>query len=180
MSERSLLECVVLGIVWKMGPITPYAIRQEFRTSPTPHFSGSAGAIYPAVRRLERDGLLASRAVRQGRRRGRQYRITKAGGAVLKSWLRPPLRPGDAGPSFDPLRTRLYFLAAVTPRQRRAFLDGAIAALEAQRPILEADEARYASVGDTFSRLASLGIRRDLETRIAWLKAVQRELQIYR
>ena len=176
MRDRSDLELVVLGIVWKMGPLTPYAIRKEFLTSPTPHFSGSAGAIYPLVRRLEDDGLLRSSPTRTGRRRSRQYRTTASGTAALKSWFRPPLPDEDAGAPFDPIRTRIYFLQAMPRSQRRVFLDDALAAMQRQLPIVRADEQRYLEAGDTFSRLASRGIRQSLESRIAWLQSVRRTL----
>ncbi|MHC5001706.1 MAG: PadR family transcriptional regulator [Planctomycetota bacterium] len=176
MTERSDLEHVVLGIVWKMGPMTPYAIRREFLTSPTPHFSGSAGAIYPLVRRLESDRLLDSEAVARGRRRGRQYRITDRGLAMLRRWLRPPIPDADAGSTFDPLRVRVYFLAALPRTQRERYLDEAIAALRARRPQIVADERRYADSGDAYSRLASRGIRLSLEARLRWLADVRREL----
>jgi len=176
MAERSDLEHVVLGIVWKMGPLTPYAIRQEFLTSPTPHFSGSAGAIYPLVRRLERDGLLASEAATQGRRRSRQYRITRAGMSALHAWLGPDHLAAESAASYDPIRTRLHFLAALPKSRRRAVLDAAIASTEEQLPALRGDEQRYIEAGDLYSQLASRGIRRSLEGRLRWLRDVRRQL----
>jgi DNA-binding PadR family transcriptional regulator len=177
MTQRSDLEHVVLGIVWKMGPLTPYAIRQEFLTSPTPHFSGSAGAIYPLVRRLERDGLLASETATQGRRRSRKYSITRAGTTTLKTWLGPGLPESDGAATYDPIRTRLYFLSALPKAKRLAVLDRALESIECQLPELESDEQRYLDSGDVFSRLASQGIRKSLEGRLKWLKGVRRQLR---
>jgi DNA-binding PadR family transcriptional regulator len=176
LADRSQLEMVVLGVVWKIGPCTPYTVRREFLTSPTPHFSGSSGSIYPLMRRLERQALLASDPVRQGRRGARRYRITPEGVQTLGRWLQPPLPVTDAAASHDPLRARLYFLGALPRRQRRAFLDGALERSRAQLPILQADEDRYAESRDDFSRLASRGIRQSIEARIAWLEEVRREL----
>ncbi|MHC4126645.1 MAG: PadR family transcriptional regulator [Planctomycetota bacterium] len=176
MAKRSDLELVVLGIVWKMGPCTPYAIRREFLTSPTPHFSGSAGAIYPLVRRLERDGLLSSKPSRQGRRRSQLYRTTRKGTAVLKRWLRPPVPLKDVAGAYDPVRLRIYFLKASPPAQRRALLDESLAEMKRRLPGLESDERRYVESGDEFSHLASRGIQKTLEARIAWLEEVRRKL----
>jgi len=176
MAGRSDLELVVLGVVWKMGPCTPYAIRREFLTSPTPHFSGSAGAIYPLVRRLERDGLLSSEAAQHGRRRSRLYRTTSKGTAVLKRWLRPPVPLKDIVGTYDPIRVRIYFLKASPPAQRRALLDESLAEMKRRIPLLEADERRYVESGDEFSRLASHGIQKSLDARIAWLEEVRRKL----
>jgi hypothetical protein len=41
----TFLEFTVLGIVAKFGPLTPYAVRRHFATSPHGHFSSSAGSI---------------------------------------------------------------------------------------------------------------------------------------
>ncbi|MHC4080322.1 MAG: PadR family transcriptional regulator [Planctomycetota bacterium] len=176
MAKRSDLELVVLGVVWKMGPCTPYAIRREFLTSPTPHFSGSAGTIYPLVRRLERDGLLSSEAAQQGRRRSRLYRTTSTGTAALKRWLRPPVPLKDIAGTYDPIRVRIYFLKASPPAQRRALLDEVLAEMKRRIPVLEADERRYVESGDEFSRLASRGIRRMLEAKMDWIREVRRAL----
>ena len=55
----SELEGAVLGVIWQEGPCTAYTIRKQFVASPSPQWSGSAGAIYPLVRRLEKKRLLA-------------------------------------------------------------------------------------------------------------------------
>src|SRR6185436_18926108 len=72
------LEQTVLGIVWRDGPCTPYHVRSVLLRSPSSHWSGSAGAIYPLVKRLEARGLARSRAVRTGRRAGREVELTDA------------------------------------------------------------------------------------------------------
>ncbi|HZE88705.1 MAG TPA: PadR family transcriptional regulator, partial [Verrucomicrobiae bacterium] len=65
----SELEGATLGVVWSEQPCTPYAIRRVFQTSPSPFWSGSAGAIYPLVERLETRGLVRAEATMTGRRR---------------------------------------------------------------------------------------------------------------
>jgi DNA-binding PadR family transcriptional regulator len=47
------LEGCVLGILWERGPCTAYAARKVLRESPSPYWSGSAGAVYPLLARLE-------------------------------------------------------------------------------------------------------------------------------
>ena len=75
MRELSELEYVVLGVVRQEAPCTPYVIRQVFAHSPSSYWSGSAGAIYPLVRRLERRGLLESTERRRGSRTSRECRL---------------------------------------------------------------------------------------------------------
>ncbi len=60
----TVLELVILGVFHKKTSSTAYAVAKEFTTSPSSHWSGSAGAIYPIVERLSERGYLARRADR--------------------------------------------------------------------------------------------------------------------
>lgn len=115
--QRALteLEGTVLGVVRLRQPCTSYRVRREFTESPSPYWSGSAGAIYPLMTRLERAGLLRSTAESTGSRRSREYRLTAAGRAALVRWLGPPVPPEVVGVPPDPLRTRVPFLEALPP-----------------------------------------------------------------
>ena len=176
MTDLSELEHVVLGIIWKKGPCTPYLVRKEFITSPSPHFSGSEGAIYPLVRRLEKRGLLTSKADRTGRRPRRLFRITQTGSTALRSWLRPPLADEIAAPGHDPLRTRMYFLAALPASKRSPFLEDAEQRLRNQIPILQAHIRDYIRIDDVFSETAARGMLHATRARIAWIIEVHRRL----
>jgi DNA-binding PadR family transcriptional regulator len=66
----SEMEGCVLALIWSGGPLMPYAIRQVFRKSPSPQWSGSAGSIYPLVDRLERRALIRSAAAGVAARAG--------------------------------------------------------------------------------------------------------------
>ncbi|HUU84065.1 MAG TPA: PadR family transcriptional regulator [Phycisphaerae bacterium] len=176
MGDLSELELVVLGIVWKRGPCTPYAVRKEFATSPSSHWSGSAGSIYPLVRRLERRGYLRSRRESQGRRARRTYTITRRGTAALRRWVCPPLPDEAAAITYDPIRTRMYFLGIVPPDRQSGFLAEAEAALRRQIRVVQAECARYAGLGDTFSHLAMTGALRIMRARIAWLANARKSL----
>ena len=70
------LETFVLGVVWLRGPCTAYVVRRELRASP--------GAVYPALKRLEEDGLLRSRAQSWGERGKQELSITPRGIEALR------------------------------------------------------------------------------------------------
>jgi DNA-binding PadR family transcriptional regulator len=130
-SHLTELEGAALGIVLRAGACTPYALRRAFATSPSRFWSGSAGAVYPLVRRLERRRLLASRADRKDRRARRLVRATPAGRRAFEDWLLDPVRAADFG--FDPLRTRLFY-ADLVPRTRlEAFLARTAGGISATR-----------------------------------------------
>src|ERR671910_829255 len=84
---------VVLGLVARDGPSTPYALKTAVGRGvahfwPSPHTK-----ISPEPGRLARLGLLAEEREQTGRRR-RSYRITADGRAALADWL------ADESPQF--------------------------------------------------------------------------------
>ena len=174
--ERTLteLENCVLGVVWQRGPCTAYTVRREFQISNSSHWSSSAGSIYPVLARLESLGLIEAEEASWGARGKKHYRVTTSGAASLKTWIGPPLPDWAGAATFDPIRTRMYFLAALPPARRRRFLE------EAER-ITRAELARFResvhmNAEDPHERLASLGIIYELEGRLKWLQVVRREM----
>jgi DNA-binding PadR family transcriptional regulator len=173
MGAHGELEHVILGLVAKFGPLTAYAVRRHFATSPTPAFSSGAGTIYPAIARLVRARLLRARADARGAQTRALLTITAAGRRRHQAWLFDPA--GDfLRPSPDPLRTRIYFLGLLPAREQRAFLARALRTLEAQVSELERYAASYPPEGATlYSNLASEGITELARARLRWLKSVR-------
>jgi DNA-binding PadR family transcriptional regulator len=167
--DLSELEGCVLGFIWKHGPTTAYAVRKEMLDSPSSHWSGSAGAIYPLLERLQQRRLVAAKAGARGERSHTSYVLTEAGSKALLAWLAPPLEPDIISIAPDPLRTRMYFLRALPPARCRAFLKRARAKLVEYARDIENAPAR-----DEFDELANRGAIRATEARIAWLDEVQR------
>ena len=169
------LESCVLGVTWQRGPCTAYVIRREFTISSSSHWSSSAGSIYPVLARLESLELIAAEEASWGTGTKKQYRITDAGLGTLKEWLGPPLEAWAGASTYDPIRTRMYFLGALTPAKRRRFV------AEAERVTREELE-RYKKGPelqnpDRFERLAATGTVYELEGRLRWLREVARELE---
>ncbi|MFN8179020.1 MAG: PadR family transcriptional regulator [bacterium] len=117
------LEGTVLGVVWSRQPCTPYQVRRQFTDSPSPHWSGSAGAIYPLMVRLEEAGLVRSQAHATGSRKSRRYRVTAEGRAALARWVGPPVGDEIVGVPPDPLRARIAFLTVLPLAKRRKLLE---------------------------------------------------------
>jgi DNA-binding PadR family transcriptional regulator len=114
------LEGATLAAIAHHGKATAYAVAQDFAQSPSEFWSGSAGAVYPLVKRLATRGLITGNAAADGKRARIDYLLTAAGTAALENWLLDAKRASGMG--FDPLRTRLVYLHLVKPEQRRAFL----------------------------------------------------------
>lgn len=121
------LEGAALGVVARDGPCTAYSVKEVFRASPSDFWSGSAGSIYPLMKRLEDRGLLISESSSTGRRGSQLYRVTRGGRAAFRRWLTDVERATAIG--FDPLRTRMVFLSALSPGALAAFRDAVDVAL---------------------------------------------------
>jgi DNA-binding PadR family transcriptional regulator len=126
------LEGAALAEVARRGTATSFAIANTFAQSPSEYWSGSAGAMYPLVQRLAKKGYLSAQAGATGKRQKLDYSITDLGRTALESWLLDAGRA--AGMGFDPLRTRLFYLELVTPKQRQKFLTQVRALGEGEHP----------------------------------------------
>jgi PadR family transcriptional regulator len=74
----------------RSGPLHGYGIVEKLRDESEGAFELAEGTVYPALYRLERAGLLASRWTQAEGRRRRVYRLTRRGRAELdrerKEW----------------------------------------------------------------------------------------------
>lgn len=170
------LECCVLGIVWREGPLTAYEIAKPFAESQSSYWSGSAGAIYPLVTRLEKKGLLAGEIATWNSRRKRVFTITPEGLRELRAWLAPPFGDDVGAASFDPIRTRLSFIEALPARQRAKFFDDAERVIREQMLILDDHMKSEREREDRLSVLTALGAIHELRARLTWLSIVRKEL----
>jgi DNA-binding PadR family transcriptional regulator len=167
----SELECFVLGVIWQLGPCSPYDIRQHLAASPSTQWSASAGAIYPLVRKLEKRRLLRSKDQATGKRKRRVYVITPAGKKVLQSWIGPPIAAHAITVAHDPLRTRARFLGVMTPMQRLAWVRAALAAMDEVERRVTGWQGEY-GVDDPFLTLITRNGQIDVDSRRAWLREV--------
>src|SRR5690242_13958235 len=76
------LDPLILATV-AQEPGHGYVILQRLKERSCGAFDLAEGTIYPALHRLERDGLLSSSWSADGGRRRRVYRITRAGRSTL-------------------------------------------------------------------------------------------------
>lgn len=166
------LEAAALGFVSSLGPCTAYRIRKCFLDSPSARFSGSAGAIYPLLSRLEERGYVTSSEVKTGKRPARAYAITRDGKQALRTWLR------DVDPAVtfadDPLRTRMLYLSELPPAARTAWFDDAEASIRSQEARIDAFAARLPAT--PFVHQANENARRLNRARLRWLEAARTAL----
>src|SRR5947209_5034528 len=111
------LEGAVLSEIHHRGQKTAFQVRRAFATSFSLEWKGSAGAIYPAVRRLVKRGLIHASAARGGRGT-RMLRVTEKGRAEMLAWACDPVRSSSIG--IDPFRLRsgIWFELSRTERRK--------------------------------------------------------------
>ena len=111
---------LVLGLVQRGGPITPYDLKRQVAATLGHFWSFPHALLYKEPARLVELGLLTEEREPGGRRR-RMFTITADGRAALGEWLaRPSLRPTELR---DAGLLQLFFMDMGTPAQRRVLAE---------------------------------------------------------
>jgi PadR family transcriptional regulator, regulatory protein AphA len=111
---------VVLGML-SLGPRSGYDIKAVVDRSTRYFWAASYGQIYPELRRLEAEGLIAGEDAPSGARSRRVYRITKAGREALREWLFGSTVTIELR---DESLLRLFFADALPHDEALVLLDG--------------------------------------------------------
>jgi DNA-binding PadR family transcriptional regulator len=123
------LRYALLALV-RVGPQSGYELQKQFAVSVGHVWHAPDSQIYPELRRMEGEGLLAGEEQTRGERGTRRlYHITPAGEQAFLDWMASP-------PEYqrvrDPAHLRAAYLEAATPAQGRAFLRAHIAQWEGE------------------------------------------------
>lgn len=177
MATITELEGVVLGIVRSLQPCTAYAVRRRIQASPSTHWSASAGSIYPLLARLEDAGLVEALADPTDGRGRRLMTLTRKGKTALRGWILEAGKPEVAANVSDALRTRTFFLDALSPTERRRVVESALLSAETFRANTEA--YRHSLAEEKGIRmLAALGGEYAAEARVRWLRELLASLKV--
>jgi DNA-binding PadR family transcriptional regulator len=171
MSDISLLGYALLGLIHQQ-PLSGYDVKKIFASTPMAGFSDSPGAIYPALGKLEKGGMIRGEIQQmQGLRRRRVFQITPAGLTSLKAWQRQPIQEEDVFRRIGELMLRFAFMDATLGAPRsQAFLEEFAAKLALHIPTLHDYLRAHAKSMPVSGRLAlECGIQ-EFETRLSWAK----------
>ena len=154
------LEGAVLEAVECRGQDTAYKIRRALERSFSVQWRGSAGAVSPAVHRLEARGLLKSSP--HPTRRGKVLALTPDGQEALHAWAKDAVLASGAG--MDPFRLRAGVWLTLPRNERRALF----AKLRTQlaRDIETLEQRDYEDLPDRIQSELAMDL---LRSRIAWL-----------
>lgn len=116
------LRLAILGLV-AMHPQSGYDLKKVFETTPMGNFSSSPGAIYPALRSLEKLGWVRGHQDKPGSLRPRVvYAITDAGDSVLRAELAKPVTHDELIWRFDLVMLRFAFIERLGHAEALRFL----------------------------------------------------------
>lgn len=123
MERISLLGYAILGLLHQEDR-SGYDLRKIFANTPMGTFSDSPGAIYPALQRLEKQGLVRGQLLpSSGRRRRRVFRPTASGRRSFKAWQTKAISQDEVIHRLDELMLRFGFMDEIAgPAQARRFL----------------------------------------------------------
>lgn len=156
------LEGAILTLLYMEGSMTSYGVRRAFLDSPSSFWSASAGAIYPALKRLEVAGLLIASDASRGKRPARSLRLSDMGKASMFEWVKSVSTA--IGPGFDPFRLRAPVWIRLEPEERKALK----AELEAS--VVDRIRAIEALDPDHPDALRHALERVQQETRLDWIR----------
>jgi DNA-binding PadR family transcriptional regulator len=156
------LEGAVLSEIHHRGALTAFKVRKAFQDSPSIEWSGSSGAVYPAIRRMTDNGLIQEMRMAQARKVN-HLSLTQAGIDSLTQWIVAPGRAVNVG--LDPFRLRAGLWPHLSPEVRKAGLQRVKGEIEAEIVHLRA----YLETLDLVERRrVELSIILQ-ETRLQWL-----------
>lgn len=115
MAGLTELEGSVLVEIGHRGNHTRFQVRRAFETSPSSSWSGSAGAVYPAIKRLVEAGLIDAGPPQSGLRT-RTLSLTSQGNKALERWFSDVAAASSIG--ADPFRSRAGLWETLAPGRR--------------------------------------------------------------
>ena len=110
------LEGAILAEIHNGGHETAFQVSRAFAQSLSLEWKGSAGAVYPAVKRLRARGFIAASAAQDGRG-ARRLRITDEGRAALMEWACDVKAATSVG--IDPFRLRAGVWTSLDVKTRK-------------------------------------------------------------
>lgn len=170
-SKIPSLGYALLGLLQK--PSSGYDLRKTFSSTSMKTYSDSPGAIYPALARLEKQGLIRGKVEQgSGMRRRQLFRLTPKGLSELKTWITRPITRDDLLWGQQEIMLRFAFCDTTAgPAAAIALLKSLEAALKTYIPALHEELQTIQSIVPLSARLAfECGVQAT-ETLLEWTRS---------
>ncbi|SDY80106.1 DNA-binding transcriptional regulator, PadR family [Proteiniborus ethanoligenes] len=114
-----MIRFIILGFL-TCGQFTGYDIRQMMTYSTSNFMSASFGSIYPALNKLEKEGLISSTKVIENGRFKKVYTINKTGEEEFMTWLEEPI---DFMRSYEDILAKVFFYGKLPKEKIKELLE---------------------------------------------------------
>lgn len=178
MADRQLtdFERLLLGMICA-APSSGYDLKRTFAATPMGIYQPSSGALYPALRRLERKGLIQAPLPLPrepaGPRPPRVYHATSQGRAAHADWIHMPVEPATISRDLGLHLVRFVMMEPLLPRSEvLGFLESLRDALAAFTAQLE----RYLTATDFPDRHPLLALNHGIAVHRASLDWAERTI----
>ncbi len=136
------LGYALLGLI-RDEPRSGYALRKVFEMTPMGNYSSSPGSIYPALKALQKTGLIEARKAG----RGNIFHLSGAGDDAFEGWLREPVTADHVARQMAAVMLRFAFLhdhpdRSLTRNLLVSLKDAATAQADSMRAWLEGSAGR--------------------------------------
>lgn len=151
------IQSVLLGFLMRQS-MTGYDLKKAFTIS-FAFFSGlSYGSIYPALKKMETNGLITKQVeIQDGAPNRKVYTITEAGRKAFLQSLRSPLPPVEPKSAF---LMRLFFFAHLPPKERKSVAIKTLRSVKELLAQLESVQPEVAKRADRYQYLCfEFGLR---------------------
>lgn len=160
------LEGAILSEIHHRGASTAFKVRKAFQQSMSLEWRGSAGAVYPAIRRLTERGAVMATETGSGRRTS-LLSLTPMGVTALEDWICDPCRAASVG--LDPFRLRSGMWGQLSEARRQQAIFALRRTLEAEIALMQT----YMLTLDAIER-PRIELAVDLQiSRLDWLNSQQ-------
>lgn len=161
MAGLTCSQYVVLGLIAREGPMTPYELKARVEDSVSRYWPIPHAQLYRDPPRLAELGLLSEKPEQDGRRR-RVFHLTDAGRQALARWLGDPTSPPPE--TRNPSLLKLTFADLASPAEIAALAETQAArhrgwAQEYQRLLDELDPGKPGA--SARARLIKLGVQHE-------------------
>lgn len=110
-----MLSYIILGMLSYGSGLSGYELKKMIENGVGVFYKASYGSLYPALRRLEKDGNITMQEDATGNRKKKTYSITEYGLKAFGNWLEMPL---DISDSSNNHLAKIYFFDKLPQKNR--------------------------------------------------------------
>lgn len=140
-----MISYIILGMLSNGDGLTGYELKKYIENGIGIFYKASYGSLYPALKRLAKEGLVVLSEGFAGERKKKIYHITDSGSQAFHDWLTAPI---DISGSASNQLAKVYFFDRLSPQIRVQLLTEYENNNQIYLRKLEALDRQYSQRGD--------------------------------